>query len=567
MCAMRLRLAITISGAVSLGAYEAGAVAALLQGLRSECTGPDPAVRVDAIGGASAGAITGLLAARTLLEGLDPLRVMEAGWVALPSLATLRTKSMQAPLTADGLRAAAETLLAVPVGVNGEPSAHRQQVPVRLAVALTNLRALDYQLARQHGRPPVTALTHLDWSAVELRAGLPVEALTGPAHGSVLDAVLASAANALGFPPVLLDRRVDRSAYEANGIRNFPESGFCWYTDGGTVDNEPLGRTLDVAGLLDRDAGPDVQRVQLLIHPDPTSSPTGDEWADPGARYSWLEVLRRVEKLQGIQTLYDDLRTLERTNTRLRWLDDLQAALAPVLGRLDAASSEAVRAALLEVAGRIAGERQHFDQLHAENLGEAHVGPGAAAEARVVGARPAPMPLRHVVDHLSAEAVADLPLGALFERVSAEVSGLSGKRAVALEVISPEAIAREAGKSVDELLAGAFLGHFGGFLDERLRASDFDLGYESTLRWFESGGLAAHGVTREVCQRAAAEARRAKALHDRAHRKLHPSQPWKRWGGTTMARLSWRAKLGAARVALKAAEVAAYDLWPLRRRK
>ena len=56
---MRLRIALTISGAVALGAYEGGALAALLCAIRGLCQGDDPAVRIDAIGGSSAGSITG----------------------------------------------------------------------------------------------------------------------------------------------------------------------------------------------------------------------------------------------------------------------------------------------------------------------------------------------------------------------------------------------------------------------------------------------------------------------------------------------------------------------------
>ena len=37
------------------------------------------------------------------------------------------------------------------------------------------------------------------------------------------------------------------------------------------------------------------------------------------------------------------------------------------------------------------------------------------------------------------------------------------------------------------LLAGEFMGDFGGFLSEELRASDFKLGYEAATAWLERG--------------------------------------------------------------------------------
>ncbi len=573
---MRLRLALTITGGVSLGSFESGAVAALIGTLRPLSTGEDPQVRIDAIGGTSAGAITGLLAARTLLEGLDPIRVMEAGWVTLPSLATLRDPTRATPFTAQGLRDAAIDLLSVPDGpgsAGGEPSSQHQVVPVRLGLTLTNLRGLAYQLARPSGRPPLQALTHLDWTAVELRHGLDVEAFTSPAGGSIVDAALASAANALGFPPVLLDRHLDRDAYEANGIRNFPDSGTCWYTDGGTIDTEPLARTLDLAGLLDRDATADTRRVQVLIHPDPTSSPTGNQWADPDVDHRWLEVLGQVQKLQGTQTLYDDLRNLERTNTRLSWLDDLATTLGPVLGRLDAASADAVRQSLLDVAARIAADRDGFREQRADSGGDrvtvdfsgrrgvsSRVGTGAAAEAHVVGERPTRIALRHVADALDPDVVRGLSLDELFSTVTGTIAGLADKKPVDLEIISPKPIAAELGLPVDKVLAGAFLGHFGGFLDERLRASDFDLGYESALRWLAGGALDSVGLGASVVEPFLADARAAKQAHDRSHPVLHPSEPWRRWGGSTTGELGWRARLAAIQTAWGTARIAIREL-------
>jgi hypothetical protein len=54
---VRLLIALTISGAVSLGAYEAGVLACLLSGIRPLCASEDPVIRIDAIGGASAGSM------------------------------------------------------------------------------------------------------------------------------------------------------------------------------------------------------------------------------------------------------------------------------------------------------------------------------------------------------------------------------------------------------------------------------------------------------------------------------------------------------------------------------
>src|SRR6266702_6004169 len=63
--AQPLRLALVIAGAVSLGSYEAGALTALLKSVWAS----DGRIVIDTIVGASAGSITGLLLAHTLLTG------------------------------------------------------------------------------------------------------------------------------------------------------------------------------------------------------------------------------------------------------------------------------------------------------------------------------------------------------------------------------------------------------------------------------------------------------------------------------------------------------------------
>ena len=69
----RLRLSLTIPGTVALGAYEGGALAALVVAAKE--LGEDVLV-IDSIATASAGSMTGLLAARSLLDGSDPVGLL-----------------------------------------------------------------------------------------------------------------------------------------------------------------------------------------------------------------------------------------------------------------------------------------------------------------------------------------------------------------------------------------------------------------------------------------------------------------------------------------------------------
>jgi predicted acylesterase/phospholipase RssA len=516
----QLRISLTISGAVALGAYEGGALAALLHAVRPLVGGDDAPVRLDAIGAASAGSITGMLAARTLLEGLDPVEVMRGAWVDADGIGNLRARDSAAPLSVQKMRSMATSLMDPP----GPRSDARQHTPVQVSFTLAALRGLDYTLPALRAVQPVAATTYVDYYTAELTPGMPVESLASPAGSSLVDAALASSANALGFPPYLIDRTLDRQRVPDPyaSVQNWPESSTLWYTDGGTLDNEPLGRTLDLTNPLDVGSS-DYTRLQVLVHPHPTGSPKGDAWASIAEPPTWLETLTRSIELQRAQSLFGDLKQVEKTNSRLAWATDLTAALGQALDALPAAEQHAVRAALTDVLARMRAQRDALRQGSTT---------AASAEPERV----------HVVDSLTA----------LLAEAVGIAANVGGKTATAVEVISPLLLPEARTNTVEKMLSGEFLGHFGGFFDRRLRLADFDLGYTSTLCWLASGGLAADGrLAPEAAQQALGAATAA----------YQPLEAWKQYGGTTFRDLSIGDKLQAVRLAGHVLRVVAADLF------
>src|SRR4051812_18045919 len=142
-----VRLALTLPGGASLGTFEAGAVCALItavQALNAERPG---AAVIDCMAGASAGALTSVLAARVLLAGEDPIPVFRRAWVTEPSLAALLGHGPWAPLTLRRARRVADDVLSA-APANDRP---RQEEPIRVDVALGSLRGFAYNIIRPAG--------------------------------------------------------------------------------------------------------------------------------------------------------------------------------------------------------------------------------------------------------------------------------------------------------------------------------------------------------------------------------------------------------------------------------
>jgi predicted acylesterase/phospholipase RssA len=448
----RLRLSITIPGAVSLGAYEGGALAALLVAARE--LGEDSMV-IDSIGAASAGSITALLTSRALLRGVDPVDLMAEAWVQNVSLKALRSKSDDWPLSSAALTTMADEVF----GATGPPEGHPdtwQRQPIRISMALTSLLGLTYEIADLTHDTAVNASTYLDWYEVLLDREVDAAGYRRYAEGAI-----ASGSNPIGFAPKNLDRLPQREQYERAGLQGFPKDGRFWYTDGGTVDNEPLGRTIDLA----QEIGSGEERLYLLIHCDP-AIPGGQPetpWGGDAPVPPWAKTGLHSIGLSRSQTIYEDLRRLTKTNSRLKWTDGVVPAMARGLdaGMHEAGLSEAQAAQIRTgLANAVAGaiEQLRSDEVHIDAL--AH------------RASPA-----HRLDSSSWEAM----LGTLV-RAS---SGLEGRQPVKVEVISP-LVDPSVPAPPAEQLAGLFFFHFGGFFDIRFRRSDFLLGYSNMQCWMQT---------------------------------------------------------------------------------
>jgi predicted acylesterase/phospholipase RssA len=440
----QLRICVSFSGGASLGSYEAGAFAAVLTGVaRVEAERPGSIV-INAVGGASAGSLVGLLGAYAQLQGLDALDFLYEGWVERVDLDLMRRKAGEGLLSFDHLR---EDIIDFLCSSEGSSTPH-QSSPLGLHIALTGLQGLTYSVRPLRGATSFSALTYSDWGRFRLEPGAGPRPILEPEGAAPLDFVLASASHPGAFRPALVSRRGEEDVYRSLGIEDFPDSSYLWYTDGGIGQSNPLGRLLSTARWIDRLAADERPHKRALILIDPRSEdPTGARsWGNPDNSPKWLHGLARALEIMPTQVVYDDALRLEKANARIVWADRLVEALSSELS--DAAAS-ALRDFLLQVDEDKEGS-----------------------------------PKQKV--HTSAPESDTAPAADLLRRALEAVSGLGNKEIVDLNVITPRQLADE-DDDVPHLLSGEFFGDFGGFLQRDIRRSDFLLGYASIEAWLPEG--------------------------------------------------------------------------------
>jgi predicted acylesterase/phospholipase RssA len=547
-----LRIAVTLPGGVTFGTVEAGALCALLVAVQQMQGERDDRPCIDIIAGSSAGALSGVLAAHTLMWGEDPVPVFRRAWVSEPSLAGLLGTGRAAPLSLRRAQAIAEDLLAGRVATDVAP---RQTSNLTLLATLGCLRGLSYEIVRpgavaeagnvaaELGIEAATpralrATSYLDWAQHTLKPipeGTKPDAEQGRAWSDAVAAAMASASHPVAFAPELLERNrdiykdtnVDLSlAPDADkGVRDAADVRL-WYTDGGLVDNQPLGRCLKLVADLDgkREVGappsdptkPDPRRLVLLVRSgvDRPPRPTDPAWSG-GRRPRWTETLQRALGLLAAHNVGEDLRHLEKVNTRIERSASLAGRLATLV---EEHPSDEVRN----------GFRGDLEEALRDFLEE-------------VQTERAELP-RHRED--VTYALEDAPeLRERLRRALFAASGLQSKRRVDVAIVEPDP---------DETqIRGHGLMRFGGFMDRRRREYDFAVGYWSMVRWMEDPASRFH-PPRAVTEAVGSRVRRPQAAGKRA------------W---TSRRVRLRTRFLLGRLGARVVTISVSDAIAIRRRK
>jgi hypothetical protein len=480
-------LAITIAGAVSLGSYEAGAMYEILDAIRQHNAHPETIakgdyIRIDVITGASAGGMTAAILAQKLLYQKSTLVNANGGaspyenplyeaWVRTITLAGL-VNTVDKPVP-DGDPAtlsllssnliehiAQETLLQqdssgqIPI-VGGMHNAIDPQRGIRLGLALTNINGLNYGRKMFDG----TDFLYTDFSDQMIRS------IAATDRSLATWTEIAQAAVGCGaFPFAFRTKDLKRPRADFDDDLEpwpgDPNSHVFTYTDGGVLQNQPLGMAKNLVDKNDNHLG-DEQRFYLFVSPSPMEGTQNLSLSEKNV--TLIGIGRRLLSTYLGQAIYHDWVQAEDVNSQIRLLDLRAEQLAAAL------KSQAVDAVTF------------------------------AASAQQV--------LSLMYSTVPSQESEDQALARLAQQYSAEVDGFGGPQSpettALLKGILTLELAAELGDrdrmriyglvTNDGNLAGAGIFAFVGFFDQAYRDHDYDWGRTVAQRLLANPAFQAPG--------------------------------------------------------------------------
>ncbi len=466
---MPKRLAITLAGAVSLGSYEAGVLYEVLDAIHQHNwhpdTSPDDKIKVDVLTGASAGAMTAAIVAHKMLYAANEFRgpydnPLYNVWVkridlkgllhtvddgsanAEPALRSIFSSNLVEQIAADMLTSRYESGR-WPAPVTHEAAA----ASIALGMALTNLNGVDYAYDMKPSGEFIYT-QHEDQMTRVVSVGGSDQPVVWK---EIADASVASGAFPAAFRTKELERRMVDYPGE-NLVKWQDDPARFTYTDGGVLQNEPLGMAKNLVDEIDGHWNNE-SRFYLFVSPHGKTSTADSGFREVNADY--FHLARRVAAVILGQSEFQDWVIAERLNGQIALLDGRAKELEQSLlsGRVNAYGLQRTSEELLQLL---------FNQPRTDGrVPVASVGLEALAEARVR------------IEHQYREEIASLGVGSMRATAFRDTI-LAFEKAADL---GSRDYMRIYGMSVSEdCLAGAELSAFLGFFDRRYREHDYDRG-------------------------------------------------------------------------------------------
>jgi len=373
---MAKRLAITISGAVSLGSYESGVIFEVLDALAqhnqwaSASNLSDERIEIDVLTGASAGGMTvAMIAQRLLYDGLSMSQAYDNpvynAWVSDVDIVGLLARGptedvTHSVLSSDFVIRISETYLMGRYKNQPQPpptpqphAALSSDHKLQLGLALSNLNGVDYYRSTLSGGQFIYT-RHEDQFVSEIDQ-IPDD------RPELWERIRAMAVACGAFPVVFRVQDLVRniveytSPYLVRGIWDGQASTKFTYTDGGVFQNEPLGMAKNLVEQVPGGRLNAAQRGYLFIAPKPKQSDEVKNSPDPNVGFSAANAnyktlaSRLADSVIG-QSEFQDWSVAEGYNDQLLLLDERAGELQSLFlsGTLTPAMTSPVSDALLK---------------------------------------------------------------------------------------------------------------------------------------------------------------------------------------------------------------------------
>lgn len=462
---MPKKLAVTVAGAVSLGSYEAGVVYEFLDAIHQHnqdpLTAPDDRIVIDVVTGASAGGMTAILLAQKLLYAAGEFQgpydnPLYNTWVKRITLAGLQDPgddepALQSIFSSDLIETISEEILNGRYAIDPPPPAQRHAAvedQILVGVALTNLNGVAYG----YKVTPGGKFTYIDYGDQLTRRVVASSCDNREFWEPLRQAAVACGAFPFAFRTQDIQRSVKTGLGDYSGINMEPwdrDPATFAYSDGGILQNQPLGMAKNLVDLIDLHRDQD-RRFYLFVSPHAKDPEANDSFHAANADY--LPLLERLVDVIMGQSGFQDWVTASGVNKRIKLLDERAGGLkdAMISGALDVACLATTAASLLKLFFPN-GEHLSPGATEPETL--------AAAQARIAGQYKSEMDALGATPE-GANAFRDAVLA--FETAA----GLGARDQMTIYGVT--ATASE--------LAGAGLQAFLGFFDQRFRDHDYDVG-------------------------------------------------------------------------------------------
>lgn len=476
---MPKRLGITIAGAVSLGSYESGVLYEVLDAINQHNANPVTAssdkIVIDVLTGASAGGMTAIILAQKLLFNADDFvgpydNPLYNTWVKRISLEGLQTTQEDEPalhslFSSNLIKSISEETLSARYASTPLPPARRHSAAadaIRVGVALTNLNGVGYG----YSVAPSGKFSYIDYG----------DQLTRHAQAPACDNAefwepLRQAAVACGaFPIAFRVQDLSRTAqdYASENLEPWVHDPSTFtYSDGGILQNQPLGMAKNLVDLIDQHTDQE-QRFYLFVSPHAKDPSANDSFHEANADY--VHLIRRLLDVVIGQAGFQDWITAQGVNNRVALLDERAKGL-----------KDAILAREVDVPA-LATTATSLLRLFFPN--GTHQPPGATAPETLDAAK-SRIAAQYAAERTAlaaqtgqAEAFCDAVLA--FE----SAAGLGARDFMTIYGIT----------ATDTELAGAGVQAFLGFFDQKFRDHDYDVGRTHARRLLTNPALASDGA-------------------------------------------------------------------------